>query len=264
MPSTISVVIITKNESGNIRRCLESVKWVDDIVVVDSGSTDETLDICRDYPCRIFSRDWDGFAHQKNYALSQGNADWILSLDADEALTPELSSEIQRVLNGDSHADAYAIPRQNFFLGKAMRHGGWYPDRQLRLIRKGVGEFAVVPLHEHIHFFDDSTKVLSLTNPMLHYTYPTVKDFIAKADRYTDIEVNARIKEGRRPKSLIFPIVTAFPGKFIEVYVYKGGWKDGLHGFIGAVLMSGRVLVRHVKIWEALSRIEVQDEKARK
>jgi glycosyltransferase involved in cell wall biosynthesis len=254
MSHSISAVIITKNESANIRRCLESVKWVDDIVIVDSGSSDDTLEICGEYPCRIFTRDWDGYASQKNYAISQASGDWILSLDADEQLSPELSEEIRSILEAGESADAFTIPRQNFFLGKRMRHGGWYPDHQLRLIRRGIGEFAVVPLHEHMRFFGENTRVSKLVNPMLHYTYPTVKDFLLKSDRYTDIEVRAFIKEGWRPKSLIFSMVTAFPTKFAEVYLYKGGWKDGVHGFVAAVLMSARVFTRYVKLWEALSR----------
>ncbi|HEY3297838.1 MAG TPA: glycosyltransferase family 2 protein [Armatimonadota bacterium] len=249
----ISAAIITKNESANIRRCLESLCWVDDIVVVDCGSTDDTLEICREFNCRVFHREWDGFAAQKNFSLSMSDADWVLSIDADEAVTAELAEEIRGVMSRSDYS-AYEIPRQNFFLGKPMRHGGWYPDRQLRLLRKGIGEFANVPLHEHIRFSDDQVRVRRLKNPLLHHTYPSVNDFLAKADRYTDIEVDTAIKEGHAPKSLIFSMVTAFPSKFGEVYLYKGGWKDGLHGFIAAVLMSVRVFVRYAKMWQAFQQ----------
>ena len=248
-PPSLSVTIITLNEEANIRSCLESVKWADEIVVADSGSTDRTCQICGEYGCRVFNHEWEGYAGQKNFALGQATGDWILSLDADEEVTPDLAAEIRTAVEPD--ADAYFMPRSNQFLGKWMRHGGWYPDQQLRLFRRGSGEFKAVPLHEHI-VLSEGALTGRLVNPLLHYTYPTVSDFIEKADRYTTIEAAALIKEGRAPKSLIFSIVLAFPVKFAEVYFYKGGWLDGLHGFVAASLMSMRVLLRHLKIWRAL------------
>jgi len=263
MPDKLSVVIITKNESANIRCCLESVKWADELIVVDSGSTDATVPICEEFSCKILHRDWDGYASQKNFAISQATGDWILSLDADEVVTDELHSEIAGILNGKASYDAYKIPRRNFFLGKPMTRGGWYPDCQLRLFRRDIGEFAVIPLHEHIRFYNADTKVGRLSNDMLHHTYPSIRDFVAKADRYTNIEVDAMLKEGRRPKSLIFSMVTCFPMKFVEVYLYKGGWKDGIHGFVAATLMAARVFMRNAKLWEAISRANGLQKKAR-
>lgn len=246
-----SVVIITENEEANIRRCLESVKWADEIIVVDSGSTDTTLDICKEYECKVFHREWDGYANQKNYALDQASGDWILSLDADEEVTSELAKELWQAVNSDS-ADAYSIPRLNNFLGRWMRHGGWYPDRQLRFFKRNVGRFKVIPLHECVEIKDPSVRLGKLSAPLRHYTYQTVADFIKKADRYTSIEADAMIKEGRLPKSITLSLIMAIPSKFVEVYFYKGGWRDGLHGFIAAVLMSARVFLRYVKLWEAL------------
>jgi len=239
----ISVAIITLNEEANIRRCLESVRWADEIVLVDSGSTDDTLKICKEYGCLVFNHEWEGYARQKNFAIGMVTGDWVLSLDADEEVPPELAMEIRSALKGDS--DAYSMPRSNLFLGRWMRHGGWYPDRQLRLFKRGTGSFAEVPLHEHIAM-QEGSKVGSLRNPLRHYTYPTVCDFIARADSYTTIEAQA----GNRKPSVI-GLLTAFPLKFAETYLYKGGWRDGTHGLLAALLVSCRVLLRQAKLWEA-------------
>lgn len=246
---SISAVIITLNEEANIRRCLESVKWADEIIVVDSGSTDRTLEICKEFNCRVFSREWEGYAQQKNYAISQASCDWILSLDADEEVPSNLAAEIREAVISDK-ADAYDMPRRNQFLGRWMKRGGWYPDRQLRLFKRGCGQFKEVPLHEYLEL-NDRAQVGKLVNPLLHYTYPTISEFIEKADRYTNIEAASVIKEGRQPKSLILSLILAAPVKFAEVYLYKGGWRDGLHGFIAASLMSLRVFLRYVKMWQA-------------
>ena len=248
---SISAVIITFNETRNIRRCLESVKWADEIVVVDSGSTDDTLKTCEEYGCRVFNHEWEGYARQKNFAISRATCDWILSLDADEEVTPELADEIKAAVSSEKPTDAYSIPRSSLFLGRWMRHGGWYPDRQLRLFKRGSGAFKVVALHERVEMHDRSARIGSLGSPLLHYTYPTVRDFMRRADSYTDIEAAAAMNEGRAPKRPVLALVTAFPLKFAETYFYKGGWRDGLHGFIAAVLMAARVFIRHVKVWEA-------------
>jgi len=247
---SVSVAIITFNEEANIRRCLESVKWADEIVVVDSGSTDSTLEICKEYNCRVFNHIWEGYARQKNFAISQTKGEWILSLDADEEVTAELAQEIQSAVSA-GRADAYFMPRMNLFLGKWMRHGGWYPDEQLRLFKNGSAEFKLVPLHEHAVLRDQSARASHLSNPLRHYTYPTIRDYIERMDRYTEIEVAAIIRQGRLPKRPMLSVLTAFPFKFAETYVYKSGWLDGMHGFIAAMLGATRVFIRQVKLWEA-------------
>jgi glycosyltransferase involved in cell wall biosynthesis len=251
MPATISAAIITLNEERNIGRCLDSLKWADEIVVVDAGSTDRTLEICKERNCRVYENAWEGFAEQKNLSLDRAACDWILSIDADEEVTPELREEIRSIIDSPSPADAYSMPRRNWFLGKFMGHGSWYPDRQLRLLRRDAGRFKIVPLHEHLEL-RPGARVERMTNPLLHYTYPSVSDFLRKADSYTSIAAETMVKEGRRPKSLIFSMMVAFPAKFFEVYVYKGGWKDGLHGIIAAMLLSERAFVKSLKVWEKL------------
>lgn len=255
---SISVVVITLDEEANIARCLESVRWADEIVVVDSGSTDRTVEICEAHNCRIIAQEWEGYPKQKNCGIRQASGDWILSLDADEEISGELGAEIREAVGSD-RADAYSMPRRNQFLGRWMRRGGWYPDRQLRLFRRGCAEFKMVPLHEYLELRDENVRVAELVNPLLHYTYPTVSDFIEKANRYTSIEAVAMVKEGRLPKSLMFSLVLAMPAKFLEVYLYKWGWRDGLHGFIAAILMSVRVFMRYLKVWQALRRETRED-----
>ena len=238
------------NEEANIRRCLESVRWADEIIVVDAGSTDATRDICAEHGCRVIERAWEGYARQKNYAIGLATKDWVLSVDADEEITSELAKEIRTALDSNGPAEAYDMPRSNLFLGRWMRHGGWYPDRQRRLFRRGSGAFKEVPLHEHFVLSDPSARIGRLANPMKHYTYPTVSDFIARADRYTTIEAEARISEGRIPKALGLRLVTCMPIKFAETFIYKGGWLDGVHGFLASVLTSVRVFMRYAKLWE--------------
>lgn len=248
---TISVAIVTKNEEANIRRCLESVKWADEFIIVDCGSTDGTLGICREHGCRVIEREWEGYAAQKNFALAQTTMDWILSLDADEEVTPELAQEIRAAVES-AGADAYEMPRLSRFLGKWMRHGGWYPDRQLRLFKRGFGSFKIVPVHEHVVLTEGAT-LGRFRYHLLHYTYPTVQDFVRKSDLYTSIEVEARVAENRIPRSARLALLAAFPRKFAEVYIYKQGWRDGLHGFVAAMLMASRVYMRAAKLWELTS-----------
>jgi hypothetical protein len=192
----------------------------------------------------VFNHGWEGYARQKNYAIGQAAGDWILSLDADEEVTPGLADEVRAAVRSPE-AQAYSMPRSNLFLGRWMRHGGWYPDRQVRLFRRESGSFKLVPLHEHFEPADPSARIGMLRNPLLHYTYPTVRDFIDRADLYATIEAQAG---GRKPSML--RLLTAFPLKFLETYVYKSGWRDGMHGLIASLLVSARVLLREVKTWE--------------
>ena len=145
----ISVAIITKNEEANIRGCLESVRWADDVVVVDSGSTDQTLEICRQFPARIFAEEWKGFARQKNSAIAKTRHEWVLSLDADEVVGPELAREIQSLLMREPDFAGYQVPRMAHYLGRFLRHC-WYPDYKLRLFRKEVGRWSEHEVHETV------------------------------------------------------------------------------------------------------------------
>lgn len=250
MPS-VSVVIVTKNEEANIGRCLESVKWADETIVVDSGSTDRTLEICKGFSCRLIHNDWPGDGEQKNYGISLASGEWILVVDADEEVSSELQNEISDVIRSNSPNEGYYMPRSNYFLGKWMRHGGWYPDRQLRLFKRESGSFVPAFLHAHVKF-PNKVSVGVLKSPLVHYTYQALGDFISKAETLTNREAEIMVAQNRVPKRLVLAILNAFPVKFAEVYLYKGGWKDGAHGLIAATLMSSRVLLRYVKVWEIL------------
>jgi len=248
--ASISAVIITLNEEANIRRSLESVRWADEIIVVDSGSTDRTVQICREHGCRVFEHEWAGDGPQKNYGIEQATGDWILILDADEEVTPELASEIRTAVESPDAPDAFSMPRRNRFLGRWMRHGGWYPDRQARLFRRGRGRWTSPTLHSRLDLATDG-RLGTLRNDFLHYTYPSVREFIRKSDFYSTKEADAILAENRIPRSMVFTLLTAFPIKFAETYIYKGGWRDGMHGFVASVLMATRVFMRYAKVWQS-------------
>lgn len=251
---TLSVVIITLNEEHNIRQCLESIRWADEIIVVDSDSADGTLNICKEFGCQVVNHAWEGYARQKNFAVGLAKCDWVLSMDADEEITSELTDEMRHTINSTDALQAYSMPRKNLFLGKWMRHGGWYPDRQIRLFKRGAGKFKEVPIHEHLVLNDPSSRVELLKNPMMHYTYPSVSDFIHRADAYTNIEVDAMLASWRVPKNLGWKLATTFPLKMLETYIYKAGWRDGVPGLIAATLVSGRVFTRYAKLWQKVHR----------
>src|ERR1700753_1539279 len=184
MRKTLSVAIITRNEEANLERTLGTVAWADEIVVVDSGSDDRTEEIARSYRSHFYLEDWKGFVAQKNSALEKCSGEWILSLDADEALSDELAKEIWELLERDPPFDGYALPRRNLFLGRFIRFGGFYPDRKLRLFRRGVAEFEARPVHETLHFEGSRGH---LKGDMVHDAYPTLETYIAHMDRYSSL-----------------------------------------------------------------------------
>src|SRR5262245_24382948 len=180
--SRLSITIIAWNEEERLRACLESVAWADEIVVVDAESSDKTVEIARAFTDRIWVRPWPGFAAQKNFALEQTTGDWILSLDADEHVTPELAARIAEVCRRDGPADGYALRRKASFWGSGVRHGGLSPDHQLRLFRRGAGRFVADAVHESVRV---EGRVERLAEPLLHHSYRGVEDFVARSNRYS-------------------------------------------------------------------------------
>ncbi|MBI2878377.1 MAG: glycosyltransferase family 2 protein, partial [Candidatus Rokubacteria bacterium] len=168
MRNRLSVAVIALNEEERLRACLESVAWADEIVVVDAGSSDKTAEIAREFTDRVLFHPWEGYAAQKNYALAQSRHPWLLSLDADELVSPALHAEIEEVLERDGPADGYQIPRQNIFLGRAVRHGTLYPDYQLRLFRRGLGAFVPTSVHESVRV---EGRTARLAAPLIHESY---------------------------------------------------------------------------------------------
>ncbi len=228
----ISTIIITLNEEKNIKDCIKSVLWTDEIIVIDSFSTDKTVSICKKFPkVKVYTKKWMGYARTKNWGIKKAKYEWILSIDADERITPELKKEIKQILKNPEY-DGYLIPRKNFYFGKWIKWGGNYPDYQLRLFRKGKGEFRKVLLHEGVRLFKGAPG--KLKNPMLHFTYNSVNDYFERFKKYTELE--KEILKQKNVKINIFTIFYYFIfyplKKFISRYIFKLGFLDGIDGLI--------------------------------
>jgi glycosyltransferase involved in cell wall biosynthesis len=250
MRKTLSVAIITQNEEVNLQRTLGSVAWADEIVVVDSGSTDRTEEIARSFRAQFFFEEWKGFAAQKNSALDKCTSEWILSLDADEALSDALAKEIWELLERNAPFDGYALPRRNLFLGRWMRFGGFYPDLKLRLFRRGAAEFEARPVHETVHFVGKAGR---LKGDMLHYAYPTLEAYIAHMDRYSTLGAEQAVREGktgRSPWDFALNVVLNPVATFVYNYVFRLGFLDGREGLLLHLYHSVYVSWKYSKAWE--------------
>lgn len=245
LSTDISVVIITHNEEDNIGGCLESVKWADEIIVVDSESSDKTEEICARFGVTFYTERWRGFAQQKNSAIEKATKGWILSLDADERITPALHDEIVTALRSDNPKEGYFIARRNFFLGQWIRHCGWYPDYTLRLFKRGRGRFGMREVHESVEF---DGRVGRLTCPMEHYTYTSLKGFMERLDRYSTLAAQELLKEQKRYG--IHHILFRPPFTFINMYVVRAGFLDGYYGFVLSVLYAFYTFLKYIKLRE--------------
>jgi glycosyltransferase involved in cell wall biosynthesis len=246
----LSVVVVTQNEEERIRACLESASWADELIVVDAESSDKTATVARELTDHVFVRPWPGFAAQKNFGLEQARGDWILSLDADELVSIPLRQEIAAILAGGGEHAGYAIPRRNVFWGRWIRHGGLYPDWQLRLFRRGRGRFTERTVHESVTV-DGS--VGRLSGHLEHRSYRDVADFLERADRYSTLAAGEWLATGRRSRPLT-DLVVRPAGRFLTMYVARAGFLDGWRGFLLAVLYAYYVLMRSAKVWERTKR----------
>jgi glycosyltransferase involved in cell wall biosynthesis len=242
----LSVTIIAWNEEERLRACLESVAWADEIIVVDAESTDKTVQSAREFTDKIWVRPWAGFAAQKNFALEQTTGEWVLSLDADERVTPELRERIGRIVRANGPADGYSIPRKNVFWGAWVRHGGLYPDYQLRLFRRAAGRFADSAVHESVVV---EGHVEALAEPMLHHSYRGLEDFVARSNRYSTLAAHEITRRGGRAR--LADLALRPLGRFLSMYVLRRGFLDGWRGFVLAVLYANYVFLRMAKAWEA-------------
>ncbi|MBI1821795.1 MAG: glycosyltransferase [Nitrospirae bacterium] len=243
--ASISAVLITLNEEKNIAECLESLNWVDEMIVVDALSQDKTAEICSTYSVRFFQRLWAGFGPQKNFGIEQAKGNWVLIVDADERVTPELKGEILSVIENKESFNGFEIPRRNFFYGRWIRHGGAYPDYQLRLFKKGYGNYDHTPVHE---MFILKGKAGYFKNPLDHFTERVISDHFKKFDQYTTLaaqEELSRNKLSRWTQCLFNPIFT-----FIKIYFLKRGFLDGVPGFIYSVFTAAYTFVKYAKLWE--------------
>lgn len=248
---TISVVLITLNEEANLPRTLESVLPLvrdagGEIVIVDSGSTDRTLDIARQYGAEIFVEPWKGFAGQKNSAMEKASMDWLLQLDADEGLEPQLVDEIKSALRNDSTKAGFWIPRKNFFLGRWIKHGGYYPDPKLRLIRRGAGKFEEHGAHPTIKAKGPTGR---FSRAILHYAYPTLREYIDHMNSYSSMGAEMIAARKHRGFSLI-DIVFRPALTFCYNYFFRLGFLDGREGLLLHLYHSVYVSWKYAKVWE--------------
>jgi glycosyltransferase involved in cell wall biosynthesis len=245
----ISVVVVTLNEEERIADCLRSVAWADEIVVVDAASGDKTVEIAREFTERIFIRPWPGFAAQKNWGLEQASGQWVLSLDADEEVPSALRDEILAVVGAPAACDGYRMPRRNVFWGRFIRHGGLYPDWQLRLFRRGRGRFVERAVHESVRI---EGAVGHLAQALVHRSYRDVADFLERANRYSTLAAEEWLRSGRRVRPSA--LVLAPLGRFLSMYVLRAGFLDGGRGFLLAALYAYYVFVRTAKAWERVTK----------
>ncbi len=247
MKPRLSAVIITRDEEDTLRDCLESLRFADEVVVLDSGSTDRTVEIAHRYTDLVFGEEWRGYAAQKNAALERCTGDWVLSLDADERVTEGLHREIEAVLSRPASdlPDGFSMPRLSFHLGRWIRRGGWYPDRKVRLARRDRCSWTGEELHERLEV---RGRLEELANPLLHYTYRDLSDHLAKVDRYTTIMARARYARGER--SGLGGLVLHPLGKFLRMYLFKGGVLEGKAGFVLAAVGAWYVFLKYAKLWE--------------
>ncbi len=245
MNQKISACIITLNEEDNIRTCLISLDFADEIILLDSGSTDNTLKIAEEFPkVKVFFRKFDNYINQKNFCIEQASYDWILSLDADEEVSEKLKLEIQN-LNFSETVDGFFIPRLTFYLGKWIYHSGWYPNYQLRFFKKTKGKFSGILVHETVQI---SGQVFNLKNPLHHYSYKNISDHLKFIDRYSDLCADEKFKKGK--KSGVFLAIVKSAWKFFFMYFVKFGFLDGKVGLIISILGSYYNFLKYIKIYE--------------
>ncbi|HYG42809.1 MAG TPA: glycosyltransferase family 2 protein [Bordetella sp.] len=240
---TLSVIIIAKNEAAHIVGCLESVAFADEFIVVDSGSTDNTAALAREFGAQVHvTPDWPGFGPQKNRALDLATGDWVLSIDADERVTPELAREIQAVL-GAPKADAYEIARLSDFCGRLIRHSGWWPDYVLRLFKRGTARFTDAAVHERVV---PAASPLRLEGHFLHYPYPDLDALINKVNRYSSDA--AAMMHARGKRATVFSALGHGFWTFIRIYLIRRGFLDGRHGLVLAVTAAAGSFFRYAKL----------------
>jgi glycosyltransferase involved in cell wall biosynthesis len=278
LPVTLSVVIITNNEEANLARTLESVmplvsEGKGEIVVVDSGSIDRTVEIAKSFGAKVFVEEWKGYAAQKNSAIDKATGDYVLSLDADEVVSPELGEEIQTTVRnapvGDKFTEkltdgtsasipvnGFLMPRKNYFLGRWIRHGGFWPDRKLRLFRRNSGRFKDAAVHETLEveeYQNGGIRLVSgqLHGSLIHHSYPTLSDYIEHMNRYSSLGAEMVVAEGRRGFSII-NIVLRPMATFIYNYFFRLGFLDGREGLLLHLYHAVYVSWKYAKAWELL------------
>jgi glycosyltransferase involved in cell wall biosynthesis len=243
--TTLSVIVITKNEQANIRQCLESVKWADEIIILDSGSSDNTVEICKEYTDKVFVTDWPGYGPQKNRALDKATSEWVLSLDADEWLSDELAAEIKQTIQSSPKDDAYCFQLANIYWGKVLKYGNEARDVVLRLFRRGKARFKEVIVHECV--VTESTPK-KLKHTLFHNCFRDLEQTLNTLNRYSSLNALMRYKAGRRC-SFSRAIVSGL-WAFFRTYILRRGFLDGKEGFMAAVYCAEGSYYRYLMLWK--------------
>ena len=241
----ISAVVLTFNEEKNIIRCLESVSWADEILVVDSFSTDSTIELSKNYTSQIIQNEWPGYIEQKNFAVENAKYDWIFSIDADEEVSPQLRDEILRVKSEGPRADGYKMPRKVFYLEKWINHSGWYPDLKIRLFDRRKGKWGGVNPHDKVILSGSCGR---FDGDLFHYTYENIFAHVHQLNRFSTIAAEAMLEKGRKPS--LFKILFNPPGNFFTAYILRRGFLDGMAGFLISAMIGYHAFLKYFKLWE--------------
>ncbi len=244
MKEKISAIIIAGDEEKNIRDCLESVKWCDEIILVDSESKDKTVEIAKEFTGKVFVKKWEGFAVQKRFSLEKASNEWVLSIDADERVSDGLRKEIEKLLSNEPESDGYKIPRENYFLNKPIKSCGWYPDYQLRLFKKSKTKVTDRKVHEG---FVVEGRVDKLHNVLIHFTHQSISETISKINQYSTLEAEEKVnKKKAKPHQILTHPIAAFLNHFIS----RGGYKDGVYGLMISLIHAMTNMLTYMKLWE--------------
>lgn len=239
------MAIITKNEETRLPDCLRSASFADDIVVLDSGSSDRTEEIARDFGCRVFVEEWKGYGPQKNSAVAKCRSEWVLVIDADERIPEETKNEIIKIVNHPESADAYSFPRKNFFHGKWIKHGGWWPDRTTRLFKKSKGKVEDSLVHESVKV---SGIVKNLHTPILHHSIKDLTSVIEKINAYSSLGAKSLLQEGKQSSAL--KASSRGAAAFLKSYLLEAGFLDGYEGFVIAFSHAVNTCYKYLKLKE--------------
>lgn len=247
MPVKVSVIIITRDAAKTLERCLVSAAWADERIVVDSGSTDGTVELARRLGARVVSHPWSGYAAQKNHALSLATGEWVISLDADEWLTEELSRTLRARLTASGPENGWHVPMKTYYFGRWLRHGGFWPDDHLRVVRRRSAQFISrgKAVHEGLHVEGPTGR---LAEPIAHEAYPTLYGYFGKFNRYTELEMEGWVASGRPLYGydmLIRPV-----HRWVKRYLWQAGWRDGVPGLLGCSVAAAYEWVTALKVYE--------------
>ncbi|HUN64507.1 MAG TPA: glycosyltransferase family 2 protein [Bacteroidota bacterium] len=244
---TVSVIVICYNEERNLPRCLASLAWADEIIVVDSFSTDRTVEIAERSGARTLRHAYDGDIRQRERGFASATGEWFLYVDADEEVTPGLAEEIRAVTGRPDSRDGYEVPRRVKAFGKWIMHGGWYPDYTLRLFRRGRYTAVTEEVHGGFRVNGEAGRLTGLLN---HYTYDTIGQYLGKMNDYTSLQISALLREPERSRKPLGKILFSPPAHFLRKYFGLGGYRDGMPGFLLAVLGAIYTLALYAKLWE--------------